>query len=98
MKRAKREAIEFTTSSPPCRLPSSVPTSGIGSTPNNQHNWRSLPRDRPGSSAVRNTFAGTSSDDGELSVRFTAEAAELRDLIYKHLRTRVSARSLVDTA
>jgi hypothetical protein len=38
------------------------------------------------------------SDDGELNVRFSAEAPELHDHIYKHLRTCVSARSWVDTA
>src|SRR4051812_48460785 len=47
MKRAKQEAIEFTTSSPSCRLPSSFPTTEIGSTPNNRHTWHSLPHDRP---------------------------------------------------
>lgn len=39
-----------------------------------------------------------SSDEGELSVRFTAEVPELHDHIYKHLRTCVSARSWVDSA
>jgi hypothetical protein len=38
------------------------------------------------------------SDDCELSVRFTADAPELHDHIYKHLRTCSSARSWVDTA
>jgi hypothetical protein len=38
------------------------------------------------------------SDDGELSVRFTAEAPELHDHIYKHLKTCASARSWVDSA
>lgn len=39
-----------------------------------------------------------SSDDSELSVRFIAEAPELHDHIYKHLRTCSSARSWVDAA
>jgi hypothetical protein len=33
------------------------------------------------------------SEDGELSVRFTAEAPEVHDHIYKHLKTCASARS-----
>lgn len=39
-----------------------------------------------------------SSEKGELSVRFVAEAPELHDHIYKHLRTCPSARSWVDAA
>jgi hypothetical protein len=36
--------------------------------------------------------------DGELSVRYTAEAPELPEHIYKHLRTCTSARSWIDAA
>lgn len=39
-----------------------------------------------------------SSYEGDLSVRFIAEAPELHDHIYKYLRTCASARSWVDTA
>ena len=39
-----------------------------------------------------------STDDDEPCVRWTAEAPELHDHIYKHLRTCPSARSWVDTA
>ena len=39
-----------------------------------------------------------SSHEGELCVRFTAEAPELRDHINTHLRSCVSARSWIDTA
>jgi hypothetical protein len=38
------------------------------------------------------------SDDGELCVRFTAEAPELHDYIYRHLRMCPSATSWVDAA
>jgi hypothetical protein len=37
-----------------------------------------------------------SADDGELCVRFTAEAPELHDLVYRHLRTCPAATSWVD--
>jgi hypothetical protein len=38
------------------------------------------------------------SDHGELSVRFTAEAPELHDYIYRHLRMCLSATSWADAA
>jgi hypothetical protein len=47
--------------------------------------------------AVSDTLSA-SSHNGELCVRFTAEAPELHDQINKHLRSCVSARSWVDTA
>jgi hypothetical protein len=42
--------------------------------------------------------SSASADDGEPCIRWIAEAPELHDYFYKHLRTCPSARSWVDTA
>ena len=46
---------------------------------------------------ITDTLSATS-DDGELCVRFTAEAPELHDYVYRHLRTCPSAASWADPA
>ncbi|HVQ53246.1 MAG TPA: hypothetical protein VMS92_24675 [Mycobacterium sp.] len=47
--------------------------------------------------AITDTLSA-SSDDGELHVRFTAEAPELHDYVNQHLRMCPAAKTLVDAA